>query len=250
MLSPVETRRWLKPHANTATLERPVGAPWEIQRVVRNNSDKEVIDLYTKSGGIGLYSSLVVLIPDYEVAFTILAAGNVSSLVGMLAEIITETFLPVIYQISKEEASRAFGGVYTSTSSTNSSLSLISDEGPGLLINKWVSNGTDLLKVYQQLAGGAAQTRVYPTGLSSPTKSGSSTSEVAWRGIFQSASVANSTYRPKQIWNNDCAPLFGVDVLEYGHNSVDDFVFQLDQRGSAISVTPRAFRINLERESK
>ena len=246
----METRRWLKPRANTATLERPVGAPWEIQRVVRNTSDKEFIDLDTKSGSTGLYNSLLVLISDYEVAFTVLTAGDMPSLVEMLSEIITETFLPVIYQISKEEAACTFGGVCKSTGNINSSLSLVSDEGPGLLIGTWISNGTDLLAVHQQVSKGAVQARVYPTGLSSPAKSDNSTAEVAWRGIFQPAPAVDLTYRPRQIWNNDCATWFGVDAVAYGHNGVDDFVFQLDQHGKATSITPRAFRVNLERQSK
>ena len=209
----------------------------------------EVIDLYTKSGNAGLYNSLVVLIPDYEVAFTVLTAGDSSSLVEILSEIIAETFLPAIYQISKQEAAGAFGGIYTSTGAINSSLCFVSDGGPGLLIDRWISNSTDLLKYYQQVSGGAAQVRVYPMGLKSPARNGNSSAEVAWRAVFQPVAVANSTYRPRQIWNDDCSTWFTVDAIVYGHNGVDDFVFQLDQYGNAVSVTPRALRINLGRKS-
>lgn len=218
--------------------------------MTRNKSDNEVVDLYTKSGNTGIYNSLLVLVPDYEVAFTVLTAGDVSTLVSMLSEMIAENFLPVIYQISKEEAAVAFGGIYESTGANNSSLSLIEDDGPGLLIKDWISNGTDLLAAYEQLRGAKVQARIYPTGLSSPATSGSSTAEVSYRGIFEPVPAVNSRYRHREIFNEDCATWFGVDAIAYGHNAVDEFVFQVDQHGNALSVEPRALRIHLAKKSQ
>lgn len=224
-----------------------VGAPWEIESITRNTSDKEVIDLYTKSGSTGIYNSLIVLIPDYEVAFTVLTAGDVSTLVSMLSEMIAETFLPVIYLVSKEEAAVAFGGVYESPGA-NSSLSLIEDDGPGLLISNWISNGTDLLAVYEKIGGVIVEARIYPTGLKSSAMSGNSTADVSYRGIFQPVPDTNSTYRHRQIFNEDCTTWFGVDAVVYGHNAVDEFVFQVDRHGKALSVEPRALRIHLAKK--
>ncbi len=249
LLSPVETRRWLKPRANTASLMSSVGAPWEIQRVTRSTLDNVVVDLYTKSGSTGIYNSLVVLIPDYEVAFTVLTAGDVSTLVSMLSEMVAETFLPMIYQISKEEAAGAFGGTYKSSGAINSSFSLSTDDGPGLLVARWISNGTDVLAGYEHLGNVMVKARIYPTGLRSPATGGNSTAQVSWRGIFQSVPVINSTYRPRQIFNEDCDNWFGIDAITYGSNGLDDFVFQVDQNGNALTVEPRALRIQLTKKT-
>lgn len=230
-----------------------MGAPWEIERVTRNTSDNEVIDLYTKAGSTGIYNSLLVLIPDYEVAFTVLTAGNVFTLADMLSEMIAETFLPVIYLVSKEEAAVAFGGVYESPGA-NSSLSLIVDDGPGLFISNWTSDGTDFLSVYQEIGYGKVEARIYPTGLKSSVMSGNSTAEVSYRGIFQSAQESvpdpKSRNRHRRIFNSDCATWMGVDAVVYGHNAIDDFVFQLDRHGKALSVEPRALRVHLTKKSQ
>ena len=226
-----------------------MGAPWEIQRATRDTLDQGIVDLYTKSGSTGTYNSIIVLIPDYDVAFTVLVAGDVSRLVNMLSEMVAQAFLPTFYRISKQEAAGAFGGVYQSTGAVNTSLSLIEDDGPGLLVEKWISKGTDLLAAFQPLAGAVAQARVYPTGLRSPAKGNNSTTEVAWRGIFQPLPAANSTYRHEEIFNNDGDTWVGVDAVTYGRNSLDEFVFQVDQNGNAISVEPRALRIDLVKRS-
>lgn len=249
LLKPVETRRWLKPYANTASLQASVGAPWEIQRVVRDTSDKEVIELYTKSGNTGLYSSLLVLIPDYEVAFTVLAAGDEPLLVTMLSEMIAQKFLPVIYQISKEETTGAFGGMYKSTGSINTTLSLIRDDGPGLLVNRMISNGTDLIAVFQKFGGFIVEARIYPTGLTNPVGSNNSMAEVSWRSIFRTSPILNSSYTPIEIFNQDCVSWSGVDATTYGNNGLDDFVFQVDQHGKAVSVESQALRIALAKTS-
>ena len=78
LLSKAQTRRWMKPVSHTADIAISVGAPWEIHRVVVP-STKRVVDLYTKSGGIGAYTSKLILIPDFDVGFSILAASHGSA---------------------------------------------------------------------------------------------------------------------------------------------------------------------------
>ena len=54
----------MKPVTHTSSLTSSVGAPWEIFRM---KIPRGVVDLYTKGGDIGVYSSLLVLVPDYDV---------------------------------------------------------------------------------------------------------------------------------------------------------------------------------------
>jgi len=75
LLKPFQTRRWLKRHSHTSSLTRLVGAPWDITRSTAVTDDGRVVDLYAKIGGLGLYSSQIVLIPpDYDLGLTVLVA--------------------------------------------------------------------------------------------------------------------------------------------------------------------------------
>ena len=55
IISPVLTRRWLKPITSTSNLRNAVGRPWEIYHY-GNASTDPIIDIYTKTGSIGRYS--------------------------------------------------------------------------------------------------------------------------------------------------------------------------------------------------
>ena len=52
LLSPIETRKWMKPISHTSSLGYSVGAPWEILRSNTLTKDRRVIDVYTKSGDL------------------------------------------------------------------------------------------------------------------------------------------------------------------------------------------------------
>lgn len=67
LLSPLATRKWMKPTSHTASLTYSVGAPWEITRYVHPEgtaSAGKVTDLYTKLGDSGYYNGHMVLIPE------------------------------------------------------------------------------------------------------------------------------------------------------------------------------------------
>ena len=64
----------MKPHTHTSQFSLSVGAPWEIRRVVLP-SENRIIDVYTKTGDIFAYSSIIALIPEYNVGFSILAGA-------------------------------------------------------------------------------------------------------------------------------------------------------------------------------
>ena len=85
LLKPALTRRWLKPHSLTADLRSAVDAPWEIFRVFYAG---RVIDLRTSSGSIAEYVSYFILVPNYNMGFTVNSAGPS---VGYIAAFITES---------------------------------------------------------------------------------------------------------------------------------------------------------------
>jgi hypothetical protein len=244
-LSPSITRRWMKPQAHTSALTLSVGAPWEIWRTKSNISTGHAIDLYTKGGSIGLYNSLLVLVPDYQVAVAILGAGTEESVLGTVAEMVVQTFIPVLHQVAQEESRRNLAGVYISDGSVNSS-SQLSADGMGLLVEKWISNGSDLLAVaerYSQITNGGdlKSVRLYPTGLVEQIDGGT---RVGYRALFETGRSIREAVR---VFGQDLNAWGMVDQNTYGRIGVDDFVFELDAEGNAISVEPRVLRAKLMR---
>lgn len=245
LLSSTQTRQWLKPDTHTASLEFSVGKPWEIIRSKDLTIDHRVVDLYTKNGAIGSYGSLFILVPDYDVALTVLVAGP-SDPEGQLASMILETFLPVIEKVGKEEAAALYAGSYASNSS-HSGLDIAVDDGPGLHVKQWISNGKDVLQAYKAFSSkevGNVDLRLYPTGLKNAH-------EVSFRGILQILPINDTAIAKNndgKLFSNPCTNWFGIDGLQYGLNAVDDFVFHLDQFGRVISVEPRVVRQTLQKK--
>jgi hypothetical protein len=238
------TRRWMKPLAHTSDLTLSVGAPWEILRIKSDISTGHTIDLYTKGGSLGLYNSLLILIPDYQISVAILTAGTEESITHTVAEMMIQTFVPLLHQVAREEARRNFAGIYISDSSDNSS-SQLSAHGIGLLVEKWISNGSDLLAVaerYSQMTNGGdlKSLRLCPTGLVEQIDGGT---RVGYRALFE---TGRSMREGARVFNQ--ASAWGmVDQITYGMIGVDDFVFELDAEGNAISIEPRVLRTKLMR---
>jgi CubicO group peptidase (beta-lactamase class C family) len=64
LLTPSQTRRWMKPLSHTADPFASVGAPWEIARYTLPSNPYKTVDLYAKSGAFGYYTAYLVLAPD------------------------------------------------------------------------------------------------------------------------------------------------------------------------------------------
>lgn len=235
LIAPAVTRRWLKPATFASSLGHAVGAPWEILSF--NNF--RVIDVYTKAGDLGVYSSMLALSPAHGVGFTILAAGNDShSVIASLSDLIASTIFPALDESAKKEAHDRFAGTYSLTHGINSSITISAGDGPGLEITRWISNSTDMFRSLAALSGVADSSllniRLYPTGLESPK-------QISFRAIVHQLSgpEANGPF------TGACTTWQLVDSQVYGNIGIDEFVFGLNQKGDAISVSPRALRLSM-----
>ncbi|KAK6433826.1 hypothetical protein LTR95_009991 [Oleoguttula sp. CCFEE 5521] len=157
-----QTRGWMKPVSNTASLSYNIGAPWEIVRYVNNDTGK-VTDIYTKLGDSGSYGGMLALIPDYNAGFSFLNAQyepptgpqtrGKSAL--LLVDHIATAIVPALEAQAAAEAVKKIAGQYTS-SAVNSSLEIsfnettIPNTSLSLNINSWISNGTDMLALYYE----------------------------------------------------------------------------------------------------
>lgn len=240
-LSPAKTRRWLKPHSHTASLLFSVGMPWEIYR---QSTTDHVIDFYTKGGSLGAYNSILVLIPDYEVVFSVLTAGPANHLVLDAAEIVRQEIMPLLDSAARQQAEQQFAAEYCLPSHDGADLlRLTIDDGPGLLVDKWTSNGLDFLEIASQYAvstgSGPLQTiRLYPAGLQGKGK-------VAFRAAFNTSDPSPSD--AAGIFSPGVASWGSVDNLVYGQKPMDLFLFGVDADGTAQTVENSGMRKVLTR---
>ncbi|GAM38701.1 hypothetical protein TCE0_033r09643 [Talaromyces pinophilus] len=240
LLSPATTRRWLKPITHTASLSYSVGTPWEIFSF--ENVDGRTVDLYSKSGDLGAYSSMTALLPDYNVGFTILAAGEgTTALVAALTDTVANVLIPALEEAAREEANNVYTGTYSAQ--TNSSLVISIDDGPGLRLEQWISNSVDMFQVIRALNGiDTPDIRLYPTGLQQKRNGCLYQSFRAVFGSLESAGEAIGPVTGSSItWEL-------VDSYKYGNVGVDEFLFELDAgTGGMVSVSPRALRESLQK---
>lgn len=230
------TRAWLKPAAFTSDIRGAVGRPWEIFRVDTLFPDR-VVDIYTKAGDIGLYHTFIATIPDYNIGFTVAIAGtgDHSWIDGLIVDIV----VPALDATAMEQTNAAYAGTFRPTSDLNTSLTLTTEAGkPGLGIQNWISNGTDVVGYFQNIAS-SRDVRVLPTSLERGT--GAAT-QVAWRAVPDL-----SRYSAPGPFSA-CVSWFAMDIAAYGRYPYDQLIFNLDQNGDAVSVTLRAFNITLERQ--
>lgn len=243
-MPPLVTRRWLKPLAHTSALTFSVGAPWEIYRTMSNITTGRTIDVYTKSGGLGSYTSLLILIPDYGISIAILTAGPDGIVVNYVAEIIVQALIPALEKSAKDEAAKILTGLYTSESGGNSSISLTVDDGPGLVVESWTSNGSNLLQTaeeYLQATGGGhiRSMRLYPTSLKD---SQSCQTRAAYRAVFDISTEPGSAPR---VFDQSVNAWENIDEVSYGNISIDDFIFEFDSSGAVKHIEPRVLRSEL-----
>lgn len=252
LLSPMETRRWMKPASSTASWGYMIGHPWEILRSDNITSDGRLIDVYTKSGDIGLYSVLTGLVPDYDLVVTVMMAGAEATsdpFSAIAFSAVIQNLLPAIEAAGREQAKASYVGKYTEQS-TNSSITITMDGGPGLVISEWTVHGYNVLKNIGGYSWATLETgkvnssppvsaRVYPTNLRNKN-------QVAWRAVFDfTNSTANAALDSQLFFKNgSCHTWFSQDRQTYDFLSLDEFVFAQSE-GEAKTVQSPAFNVTL-----
>ncbi|KAK2784471.1 hypothetical protein FQN53_008460 [Emmonsiellopsis sp. PD_33] len=249
ILSPAQTRSWLKPTSHTSDSKYSVGAPWEIYSIF---DGLRRVELYTKSGDLGAYSSMTGLLPDHNVGFTILAAGSgTTAAVAGIADIISTTIVPALELAAKEQAARRFSGTYAAADKkVNSTIVIDTDAGPGLKVKKWVSESVDMLGMLAEMLKSeeVPDVRLYPTGLSSDGEK-DGCSKQSFRAIMQSLSSG-----PKGglggPFTTSCTNWLTVNSKAYGNVGLDEFSFDIGENGEVVGISPRVLKITLKKEGK
>lgn len=267
LLTVVQTREWMKPISHTSSLGYSVGAPWEILRSNNLTADKRLIDVYTKSGDLGLYHALIGVVPDYDLAITVLTGGLEVTLEShartAIFSTVMESLLPSIDEAAREETvQRGIVGTF-SDRSTNSSIQLRMDDGPGILIDSFIVRGFDVLSNIPKYSLGSLEShspgsdtvhvegRLYPsdiTGrLGQEWKQNETSTEIVWRAAFDTLTEEQRAMQNRKLFNIDgsCESWFSLDRSAYNYLSLAEFVFRVDGSGRVKTVHNAAFNVTL-----
>lgn len=237
-----------------------VGQPWEIFRAENVTTDGRMIELYTKSGDLIAYHTILVLIPDYDLVATIMVSGppgvrgetGGSALKVMLAQAV-KVLLPAVELAGKQEAMAAYAGRYVDKV-TNSSLELVlgGDEAPGLEVGEYVIRGVDvpatdpgstLPPTTPPVLDPPMRYRMYPT-------TANSEKQTSWRAV-------GTRGTPEQVATSDamfpwamgsCITWAMMDRVTYEMGARDHFVFDV-AKGKATAVEAVGYAVRMVRET-
>ena len=221
LLPPKLTRKWLKPLAHTSGLLTSLGRPWEIIRsrvpVSAGSKTTRIVDVYTKQGGGGSYTSLIALSPAHNLGISILTAGpSSSSDFKTIKSLALDAFLAAAEHAAREEAKKNFAARYILNTNSTVEIVLRPDE-PGLFVSKFTSQGTDMLSLFGSIAKLPAEAKLgawlYPMGLQGRAFAGT---EVAFRAAVGAIGVPAA---------EDCASWAEADRLRYGRYPADLALF-------------------------
>ncbi|KAJ3566853.1 hypothetical protein NPX13_g6978 [Xylaria arbuscula] len=250
LLDPVTTRRWLKPFSFSTDPHASVGAPWGARRINVAGQPYRWITAFNKAGRISDYSSVLAIIPDYDIGISVLLAGELPANANFgLLDIVGEVLIPAVEEAARAEADASFSGHYAfaNTSQLNSSMTIQTDDQPGLSVSQWISNGTDFLWTSTILQSGyfplTPRIRLYLTGLESPTSDGGK--RVVFKAVFEDADAPSQA---SAMFSTDCATWINVASVIYGSAAMDELVFEVDSQGKATSITSPSLRVTLDRK--
>ena len=253
ILPPVTSRRWLKPITRTSSLGVSVGAPWEIYHADRLTLDHRIIDFYTKGGALDEYLSILQMVPDYDLVLTVLVAcgenGEFTELCDptFLSTVVWDYVIPAFEAAQKEDARRRYAGYFRHESeNSTASMSLYVDNGPGLRVGSFLSEGKDILGEYFLLNNptgrvGNLVARLYPTGLKHEDGDGSK--QESWR-LVPEITYENSNDR--FFIDSGCLTWLRVDGVVYGGNAFDDFIFHYKD-DEPVALESRMLRSNMQK---
>ncbi|KAF2171447.1 hypothetical protein M409DRAFT_50885 [Zasmidium cellare ATCC 36951] len=249
LLRPSTTLSWLKPRSFTSSSGTFVGEVWEIARGMNlTGGDGHIVDVYTKGGNLNLYSSLIALVPDYDLIFAVTSAGPDTSegIVQVLLSQVLDVLIPALDSTNKAQAKERYAGTYTSG---NDSITLSVYSGPGLLVQNFTVNGVNTIisNIGQTIFGasGPGQTtlRLYPTNLVHGK-------ERTWQGVYDVLSEDEAEEEDALLFfeQGSCQTWSEISLFSYGLRALDQFVLIEGEEGRGVGVDARAWRTVLRRD--
>ncbi|KAF1961414.1 beta-lactamase/transpeptidase-like protein [Byssothecium circinans] len=232
---------WLNVVSPAMNLNSFYGMPWEIFQTDRilSSSDRTV-RFITKGGGLPGYSSIIILVPEYDLGITLLLAGPPKFFAKML-ETVTVEMIRAAEELAILQLEQLYAGSFISPDpELNSSVTLLADHR-GLIIDRFVSNGTDVLKTLVDVTKNRNLViKMVPTLLykDEKTKRGEK-----WRFMMMT-DLEKEGERP--VWADAC--ITNIDIGLYAGRPWNEIVlWQSDNGGAFNDLELPAYRVNLTR---
>lgn len=123
-------------------------------------------------------------------------------------------------------------------------MELAVDDGPGVVVTKWISNGTDFLNANLYLSGWN-DSRLYPTKLSATTDIHTG---ITYRSYFAEFRPNRGKPQTAGLWPEINDYWFVLDNWIYDNKATDALIVGFDQHGMVQSIQSDALRVTLYRE--
>jgi hypothetical protein len=232
---------WLNPVSPSEGLHSFYGMPWEIlhtDRVLKNS--RRTVRFITKGGGLPGYFSVIAVMPEYDLACTILIAGEYNML-SKVRDAVGATIVRAAEEIAIRQLEERYTGTYKSTNQTlNSTITLIADER-GLVVERLIANGTDALEAAFKTSP-RQYVQLVPTQQfqDEQKKRGEN-----WRIVHSYERNGDEG----SIWDDYCIANIDGDV--YAGTSLNELIFwNAGEDGKFAEVELSAFRMNLTRSDE
>lgn len=241
LLSKSATRRWLQPRASLPSLHQAVGESWEILRPTDLDvKTPRAIDVFTKTGGVTGYAAYAAIIPEYDIALTINAAGgHAQDAVSTLFPQLMKMLVAYADKLAQQQVRLEYSGTYKATvAGATNSMTLTVDDGPGLAIEDLTMNGVPVLRslaAIQKIPYESLSARLYPTDSDSL-----GTGKEVWRILIDRKD------REKKFAELACASWNWGDAFRYVTEPLDVVIFTKDANG-AVDVELLGWRVKLDR---
>ncbi|KAI0132808.1 beta-lactamase/transpeptidase-like protein [Xylariales sp. AK1849] len=260
LLRPSLTRRWLKPVTFSADFVAAVGMPWGLRRLhLSDTNPARTVTAFTKAGGVGDYSALLSVIPEFDIGIAVLVAGaDTPGVVWSIADYLGAVLLPNFDAATRDDANSKYGGTYQADPASNltSSLQITTDpDRPGLGAASWISNGTDMIPIAEAFQSGLSvasdpaasnstqpSVRLYYTGLDSTGSDG--TTLKSFKAVFEDL---GSPTDAGNGFSTDCGSWIDYTGVTYAGLPLDEFIFELDENGDVFSVKNLALNVTLRK---
>jgi hypothetical protein len=161
--------------------------------------------------------------------------------------VVTSALLPAVAQVAKQQAARNFATRYVTRDGTNSSLTLVADDLPGLQLYSWIVDGTDILqKLFTKPNGSSAgDIRLLPNDLYHE-----SSGKVGFTGTLLGPSIPVGHVADGNLtdfYGVFCRDYEGQSGVTYGGVDITELVFNVDAQGKAESFRHLALRKTFHR---
>lgn len=239
LLTKTETKRWLQPRALMPSLHQLVGETWEIFRPADINvTFPRPINIFTKAGGVPGYAAYAILIPEHDIAITIMTVGNAATnAIQDLFPLVVRPLVSYADQLAQSLAAAKYAGTYR-RAGTNDTIALTIDDGPGIAISALTINNVNVLQAFAAQANVPLDdfsARLYPTD---PDSLGSGKEN--WRMLLDQKARQNG------FADQLCASWNWGDFGRYVREPLDTLSFGLESN-KATSVELLGWRARLDK---